>query len=252
MQENLPENQEQSQKQKSKSLFLVSSAVHTRFGVYKKYERLEQTIDTCKSIRERVPDCDIIILDGGEKDLSDDEKQILSPHIDGFYSFADAENVREVQKIPSQDVVKNMIEIIMFGSFFDMMLKEGWAEKYNRVFKVSGRYVLNEHFNYNAHMSAEKKVVIRGPFTSQFTPDITGGIRLQYMSRLWSFDVSLLDYINATYFEMFKHMQHVLNHQGYVDIEHLLFDHIDAKIVESIGVLGIQGHIAPSGLGVED
>ena len=247
----MQENQEQSQTQ-SKSLFLVSSAIHTRFGVYKKYERVEQTIETCKSIRERVPDADIIILDGGEKDVSDEEKQLLSPHIDGFYSFADADNVKAVQKSTSQDVVKNMIEIIMFGSFFDMMAKEGWNKKYNRIFKVSGRYTLNEHFNYQAHLNAKNKVVIRGPYTSQFTPDITGGIRLQYMSRLWSFDVSLLDYMNTTYFEMFKHMNHVLTNGGYVDIEHLLFDHIDAKAVENIGVLGIQGHIAPNGNGVND
>ena len=93
----MQENQEQSQTQ-NKSLFLVSSAIHTRFGVYKKYERVEQTIDTCKSIRERVPDADIIILDGGEKDLAEDEKKLLSPYIDGFYSFADAENVKQVQK----------------------------------------------------------------------------------------------------------------------------------------------------------
>lgn len=247
----MQEKQEQSQTQ-SKSLFLVSSAIHTRFGVYKKYERVEQTINTCKSIREHVPDADIIILDGGEKDLAEDEKKLLSPYIDGFYSFADADNVKQVQKSKSQDVVKNMIEIIMFGSFFDMMLKEGWDKKYNRIFKVSGRYTLNEHFNYQAHLDAKDKVVIRGPFTSQFTPDITGGIKLQYMSRLWSFDVSLLDYMNATYFEMFKHMNNVLSHDGYVDIEHLLFDHIDAKAVVNIGVLGIQGYIAPNGLGVND
>lgn len=249
MQEN---QQQQNQEQKSKPLFLVSSAIHTRFGVYKKYERLNQTIETCKSIRERVADADIYILDGGEKELSSEEKEMLSPHIDGFYSFADAENVKQVQKVPNQDIVKNMIEIIMFGSFFDMMQKEGWAEKYNRVFKISGRYTLNEHFNLQAHMDAKDQVVIRGPYTSQFAPDITGGIRLQYMSRLWSFDISLLDYVNATYFEMFKHMHLVLDNGGYVDIEHLLFDHIDAKAVKSIGVLGIQGHIAPNGNGVED
>jgi hypothetical protein len=236
---------------KSESVFLVSSAIHAKHGIYDTQTRLEQTIETCKSIRNKC-DAEIIVLDGGYQDITEQERDTLSKYIDRFYSFADAENVRQIQQVPNHDIVKNMIEIIIFGSFFDKVDSEGWREKYKRIFKMSGRYTLNDNFNYDKHMQAKDKVVIRGPFTSQFPTNITGGVRLQYMSRLWSFDAFLLPYIKDTYLDMFNHMSERLNNKGYIDIEHLLFHHIGVELVENIGVLGVQGNIAPNGVGVSD
>jgi len=233
------------------SVFLVSSAIHAKHGVYDTQTRLEQTIETCKSIRNKC-DADIIVLDGGYEDITEKERDILSPHIKRFYSFADAENVQQIQQVPNHDIVKNMIEIIIFGSFFDNAVEEGWREKYKRIFKMSGRYTLNDDFNYDKHLQAKDKVVIRGPFTSQFNSQVTGGVSLQYMSRLWSFDAFLLPYVRDIYTDMFNHMTDRLNAKGYVDIEHLLFHHIDPVLIENIGKLGVEVNIAPNGARVAD
>jgi hypothetical protein len=101
-------------------------------------------------------------------------------------------------------------------------------------------------------MNEVDKVVIRGPFTSQFNSQVTGGVSLQYMSRLWSFDAFLLPYIRDLYTDMFNHMTDRLNAKGYIDIEHLLFHHIDPVLVENIGKLGVEGNIAPNGARVSD
>jgi hypothetical protein len=219
--------------------------------VYDTQTRLEQTIETCKSIRNKC-DADIILLDGGYQDITEKERDTLSQYIDKYYSFAGAENVQQLQQVPSHDIVKNMIEIIIFGSFFDKAVEDGWREKYKRIFKMSGRYTLNDDFNYDKHMQAKDKVIIRGPFTSQFKSEITGGVSLQYMSRLWSFDAFLLPYIRDIYTDMFNHMTDRLNAKGYIDIEHLLFHHIDPVLVENIGKLGVEGNIAPNGARVSD
>ena len=243
--------QETQEQAKSESVFLVSSAIHAKHGIYDTKTRLEQTIETCKSIRNKC-DAEIVVLDGGYQDITEQERDTLSKYIDRFYSFADADNVRQIQQVPNHDIVKNMIEIIILGSFFDKVDSDGWREKYKRIFKMSGRYTLNDNFNYDKHMQAKDKVVIRGPFTSQFPTNTTGGVRLQYMSRLWSFDAFLLPYVRDTYLDMFNHMSERLNAKGYIDIEHLLFHHIDVGLVENIGVLGVQGNIAPNGVGVSD
>ena len=192
------------------------------------------------------------MLDGGYQDITEKERDILSPYINKFYSFADADNVKQLQQVPNHDIVKNMIEIIIFGSFFDKVTEDGWREKYKRMFKMSGRYTLNDDFNYDKHMQAKDKVIIRGPFTSQFKSEITGGVSLQYMSRLWSFDAFLLPYIRDIYTDMFNHMTDRLNAKGYIDIEHLLFHHLDPVLIENIGKLGVEGNIAPNGARVTD
>ena len=179
-----------SENQKNESLFLVSSAIHTKHGIFSPEQRLQQTIETCKSIKSRCP-ADIMIIDGGDKDLSEDEKKELSPHIDTFVSFCESPHLKNILVIPSQDIVKNMAEIVMFGSTFQDIGVAVEYKKYKRIFKMSGRYVLNDNFNYQTHIDAKDKIIIRGPFTSQFTSSQTGGVIFQYMSRLWSFDSEL-------------------------------------------------------------
>ena len=235
----------------SDSVFLVSSAIHAKHGVYDTQTRLEQTIETCKSIRNKC-DAEIIILDGGYQDITKTERDILSQYIDKFYTFSDAENIQQIQQVPNHDIVKNMIEIIMYGSFFDKAMEDGWREKYKRIFKMSGRYTLNDDFNYDKHMQAADKIIVRGPFTSQFRQETTGGITLQYMSRLWSFDAFLLPYVTDLYTDMFNHMTERLTAKGYIDIEHLLFHHLDPVLIENIGKLGVEGNIAPNGARVSD
>lgn len=235
----------------SDSVFLVSSAIHAKHGVYDTQTRLEQTIETCKSIRNKC-DAEIILLDGGYQDITKEERDILSQYIDKFYTFSDAENIQQIQQVPNHDIVKNMIEIIMYGSFFDKAIEDGWREKYKRIFKMSGRYTLNDDFNYDKHMQAVDKIIVRGPFTSQFRQETTGGITLQYMSRLWSFDAFLLPYVRDLYTDMFNHMTERLTAKGYIDIEHLLFHHLDPVLIENIGKLGVEGNIAPNGARVSD
>ena len=235
----------------SDGVFLVSSAIHAKHGVYDTQTRLEQTIETCKSIRNKC-DADIIILDGGYQDITEKERDILSPHINKFYSFADADNVKQLQQVPNHDIVKNMIEIIIFGSFFDKVTEDGWREKYKRMFKMSGRYTLNDDFNYDKHMQAKDKVIIRGPFTSQFKSEITGGVSLQYMSRLWSFDASLVRYIAECYQRMYAHMITRVNNGGYIDIEHLLFNYLNPAFIRVPDKIGIEGGIAPNGTQVSE
>lgn len=222
--------------------------------MYDAETRLNQTIETCKSIRAKC-DADIIVLDGGQRRITQEERDILSPYIDRFYDFADEPTVQTIQKAggTNWDIVKNMIEIVMFGSFFELLSKgEVDVGPYDRIFKMSGRYTLNDSFDYQSHLDAKDKVVIRGPYTSQFTSEITGGVSLQYMSRLWSFDYSLLSYVADMYADMFTHMNDRLNNKGYIDIEHLLYSHLKQDIVITPERIGIEGNIAPNGAAISD
>jgi hypothetical protein len=140
----------------------------------------------------------------------------------------------------------------MFGSTFQDIGVSGDYKKYKRIFKMSGRYVLNDNFNYQTHIDAKDKIIIRGPFTSQFTSSQTGGVIFQYMSRLWSFDSEMLPNIAESYGRMFKDMNMVLTGGGYIDIEHLLFVHLDPSKIQKIAKIGIEGNIAPNGVEVSE
>lgn len=230
------------------ALFLVSSAIHARHGIYNASQRLGQTIDTCESIRKLCPHATIVVLDGGVNNLSVEEKEVLGRYTSSLVEFSDHKEVKRIQSIDSQDVVKNSIEIFMYKTFFCRLLDGDFEMPgFNRVVKVSGRYCLNSGFDYELHKNATNKIVIGESRPSQFKPDLTGNISRQYMSRLWSFDAALLPEISKCYEDMWKHMNERANAGGYVDIEHLLYHHLDSEKVFTVNRVGIQGTIAPNG-----
>lgn len=237
---------------KGESLFLVSSALTTKHGVYHRSTRIRQTNNTIDSIKRFCPAADFVIIDGGQRDLEDYEKKILFKDALEFKSFANDPTVKSIQSVPSHDIVKNMIEIYMFSKYFEYMLDNNWHKKYKRFFKLSGRYELNENFDYQKHLSCTNGIVISNIRESQFSPELTGNAVHQYMSRLWSFDSCLLPYISDTYNTMLSDMKTRVESNGYIDIEHLLYKHLDQKMITNFNVLGVKGNIAPNGVEVSE
>lgn len=237
---------------KGESLFLVSSALTTKHGVYHRSTRIRQTNETLLSIRKYCPAADIVIIDGGERDLESYEKSLLFKEALEFKSFADDATVKSIQTVPSHDIVKNMIEIYIFSKYYEFMFNNEWHKKYKRFFKLSGRYTLNENFNYEKHLSCANGIAISNVRNSQFNPELTGNVSLQYMSRLWSFDSSLLSYIVDTYIKMFNDMKSRVESGGYIDIEHLLYKHLDKNLITNFDVLGVRGNLAPNGVEVSE
>jgi hypothetical protein len=211
-------------------LFLVSSALKTRFGVFDYPSRLQQTIDTCNSISAKAQ-ADIILIDGGQEAPSLAEVEYLRQHVVELVSFAQDAEVKRFQSIENHDIVKNGVELYMYAYYLKNLYETGLYRKYSRIFKMSGRYTLNEDFNLDVHTQAKGKIVISSPRSSQFSPELTGGVMHQYMSRLWSCDVSILDYVVRIYQAMLSEFIQVVNFGRYIDIEHLLYKHINRDAV---------------------
>ena len=88
----MEQQENQNQRRVRDSVFILSSAIHSKHGIYSSEERLKQTIESCKSILSRVDrkENNIVILDGGYKELSLEEKKELEPYIKVFFSFAES------------------------------------------------------------------------------------------------------------------------------------------------------------------
>ena len=236
-----------------KHLFLISSAVNAKHGIYTPRERFVQTLETCVSIKKYCPNSEMILLDGGIREISDGHKEYFFQNgVKNIVSFVDDSGIKEIQKSTNHDIVKNVIEVLMYKTFFDNIDHYNPTFDYDRVFKISGRYKLNKDFDISQHESAEGKIVIRGPFESQFPDYVTGGVTKQYMSRLWSFDASLLPYVRDVYGAILAKMNERKEQKGYIDIEHCLYDLLSKQYVVEVQKIGVEGHIAPNGMGVSE
>lgn len=233
------------------SLFLVSSAIHTSYGKCSTEERIEQTKETLNSIETYAPGSSMVLLDCGEKSIDKNlfDCEIIDYTAHKEIQFHLQEYLKNNRDLEPDIVIKSMLEIMMFEDY----LQNHSVSSYDRVFKISGRYRLNSKFNYQKHLEAKNKVLILPPYISQnlYNFDVKSSM-FQYMTRCWSFDSSLILDILKTYGKMKRDIILISQTEKQGDIEHLLYKHLNKKLVEHIGIMGVEGYWAPMRLWIEE
>jgi len=232
------------------SLFLVTSAIYTSYGKCSTEERIEQTKETIKSIKNYATDSTIVLLDAGEKSTNIDfGVELIDYTSNPIIINALEDYFKHSQSLNHDVIVKSMLEILIIENY----LKYYPVNSYSRVFKLSGRYKLNSNFNYKKHLQSNNKVVILSPRLSPhlYNFDIASSM-FSYMTRCWSFDSSLVLNIKETFDKMKNDIVFIYKNQKQGDIEHLLYKHLNKKLVKHINVMGVEGHYAPNKEWIEE
>ncbi len=232
------------------SHFIITSAIHTSYGKCSTEERIEQTRETIKSIETYASGSSMVIIDCGEKSVNENlfdcklidytKNEEIQYHLQKYLEM----NI----DLEPDIIIKSMLEIMMFSDYLKNI-----TGSYDRIFKISGRYKLNSKFDCSKHQSATDKVVILPPYNSQnlYNFDVKSSM-FQYMTRCWSFDSSLLLNIIETYDKMKQDIIYASTTKKQADIEHLLYQHLNKKLVQNIHRMGVEGYWAPMRRWIEE
>lgn len=148
-------------------LFLITSVINTgnnpwsyssRRSVYSTEERFTQTLQTILSIRKKVPNSKIFLLECS--DLSEEMKEELVFRVDYFLNLYSDEFCRSACLESNK---KGFGEAVQTAKAVEFLVNNNILPK--RFFKISGRYYLNEEFNLENYSSTEftfKKHVLTG------------------------------------------------------------------------------------------
>lgn len=233
-------------------LFIITSAVETRFGIYNAEQRLAMTLDTIANIRERVPNVKIVLSEVSGNGLRQEYEDALVEKVDVYLDFTSNELVRRIYNHPAWannwDVVKNLTELSSFPVALEQLITHNELEGVDRVFKMSGRYLLNDKFDMSFYDSPEVqgKVVIGKSVPSQFPFEVTKQ-SMQYMCRVLSWPVAMQKDMIDYYNNGCRYMQERMQAGGYADIEHCLYYAIPKELVHEVEEVGVYGNIAPNG-----
>lgn len=234
---------------------MITSAMNTKFGIFSSEQRFAQTENTIKSIRQRVPDAELIFLEMSGLPLTEQQNKGIRALVDHVIDYtSNAQVIALYNSTDNWDVVKNVNEVTCFAQALRTLSQQNKFSQTQRIFKISGRYTLNDSFDldlYNRSDLADKFVVTKAK-TSQFGPVITGGIVNQFMSRLWSWPSLRTAEVITMYDNMLNLMFERLQRGGYIDIEHGLFNFLNPDHVHQVDKIGIQGNIGPNGVKVSD
>ena len=207
------------------NVFLVTSTIHPAAGplcynptrsIFSDRKRLEQTLRTVGSIRERVSDGFVILLENSV--LSDAEISNLRRQVDWLVSFAGVRPAAALRDGP----YKGAAEAFMLLSMKDTVRRF----EYRRLFKISGRYWLTERFDAGNFSPSKLSFLAR---------DGT------YSSRLYCIPKTL----EGLYFRQLKAAL-PLTRRG-VSIEAAILKGLPAAMLDSVAVLGVAGCVAPTG-----
>jgi hypothetical protein len=250
-----------------KPTFIITSAIVTNMGAFSEESRLLQTLDTIKSIRNKFNDAKIILAEGG-KGLSNSELwQHVRQSVNVFLDMTNNEQIEHLHNnVMSQvgnkyemggisGLSKSVAELTLMGNVLEAIKEHedlGPVRESDRIFKISGRYQLSPMFDPGYYDMCEGRYVFKKRDVS-WMPDAmkTIGTGHGFNSRLWSFDISLLDQTLERFHAMMADMEEI-SQTHYIDIEHLLYKHIGPDNAVEVEHTHLFGPLGPNAMIIYD
>ena len=189
--------------------------------------RYLQTLDTIKSIRKKVPNSFIILVDNSSLPFTNQQEEKLSQNIDKFLFIGDRKPCIEFNKIG----FRSAGECYMLLEAIDTIKK--LELEVDRVFKLTARYKLSDKFNADEYIDMKEKYCFR---PLQETDNYS------YHTRLWSFCYSIINDCE----NMLRKSMMTMN-QDMINIEEAIFKNIDTNAVINKQVIHCEGALALTG-----
>lgn len=212
------------------NLIVITSVIHNYHpSVYSSEQRLDQLINnTIKSIKNKVPDPYIVVLEGSA--LNDTEKKVLKESkIDGLFYF------------DVNGYTKSGGELLLLLNYFTSPFYQKIKNEYNiqTINKFSGRYYLTEEHNFNEYSTDDFvfKKIDKTYWSNQ-------GI---YETRYYRFPFSYEHvFINK--------LKEISNNGLHIDIEHSFYKYNVLPIEKCLKIdkMFVAGNIAPDGNSILD
>ena len=224
-----------------RKLFIVTSALNTDMGEIKREERLLQTIDGLKSLREKVPDAIVLFVDGSPHKVEEEKIKIISDYVDFVADFSSDEMIstfavnHRKSEAESTLLMKTLLLLKQEPNLAKIMLSV------NRVFKLSGRTDLLDSFDIYEH-DHFGKYVFKKRIPTWLTDSRKEFATNLLITRMYSFCPSLID----NYLDSLRQIITITN-QTRIDTEHAHFFNIDSDKLIELDKIHCRGTVAGTG-----
>ena len=225
----------------SRQLFIVTSALNPNMGILNREERMQQTIEGLQSLRNKCPDAIVLLADGSPEKVEEEKIRSLS-HLVNF--VADFSNDSDITQFASRGMKSQAENVLLLKTM--MLLKQDASmmrlmQSVSRVYKFSGRTILNDGFDSSEHNHFGKYVF------KKRMPTWLSGERAEtftdlLITRLFSFCPSLID----DYMIMCRRNIGVINDAG-VDTEHAHFFNMKPELLVELDQIHCQVVMASTG-----
>ena len=219
-------------------IFFISSALNVKqLSVFSNEERYQQTVNTVKSIDKMCPNNVKYMFDTSYKIP---EASYLQGMHDLGVKFLWTGWNDQVQRLSDQGQ-RSLAETVGFI----MMLEKFYTERVEskRIYKVSGRYCLNDNFTVDREDFKDSFVFL--PTVDSWMPkphQEHAGVDRIFELRLWHMDYNLLDIFRK---ELYNILDNMVKYN--IDVEHSYYKNLNKYKWTTVKPIGLEGVIAPTG-----
>jgi len=186
---------------------------------YTSQERFQQTIETIESIKKYIPNYFIVLFDNSNFSLY--EIDTLNKMVDKFINVTDNETLNYYTDVYE---IKAFADISQQIAFYDLFLKDVNFNHIQNFFKISGRYLINESFNFSNYDNEDNIMKKNDKITD----------KNYFFTCFYKLDKSLLDY----YFNKLKEIRLSKDSYYNMDCQTIIPLIIDNKLtlLEHLGI----------------
>lgn len=245
-----------------KFLFLIGSALkhfqQEKFSAYDEEQRFNQTLKTIQSVKDKVPNSYIVLFECSAYSIDEKYKEILRKECDLFLEFYDEPTLKQLyENIYARPELitygKSLLETRGLLNALYEIEKNNLFSDSQRVFKLTGRYLLNDDFNikdYESRFLENRYVIKKYDYLSQEENTLNEesleniyaylyGAKGMMVTGLWSFDKILFNEAVEALEKSFFYMEKMIQFTAGTDIEHSLYRFINKKKIVDIPNLGL-------------
>lgn len=220
------------------AIFFINHALKVnQLSVYTEEERFKQTIETLDSIDKYCPNNQVFIFDSSPERPNVEYFQELSDRGAVIFYTGDESDVKKFSQLGQRSIA----ECITFIYFLSWFKQQNFKSK--RIYKLSGRYRLNDNFVVDDERFKDS-FVFSTALDSWMPKDRQefAGVDKLFRLRLWHMDYSLLDTFQLT---LSKILQDCSTYG--IDVEHSYYKNLHTYKTIELDKIGVCGNIAPSG-----
>jgi len=231
----------------NKHLFIVTSTLNATMGVFDYETRINQTLDTLRILREKVPEAIIVLTDSSPNNVDDSVLGQLSKYSNLNIMFQQDRDLVTLANAGLKSQAENVLlhkTITLFKSNPDLMRL---MSSVKRVYKMSGRTNLTDNFDIARYddpalygkYTFKKRMYTWLPIDAMAAADVDHLL----ITRMYSMCISLLD----NYYQILPKMFKSINEYG-IDTEHAHYKHIDKQYLIEFDEIYCQGTMASTGM----
>jgi len=215
-------------------MFNVPSELHNIVLVTNAKRNLSHTLSTLQTVREKIPSAWIVFLEAFPLNVED--ISMIYEYTDLLILFYNDNEATQFTKEKS------------LGETYKICRVLPYLPVQNRIFKITGRYALNEHFNIDNFTMDDK---ICAQVYNNETRSINYCYNLDknepFTHETTSFLICTVLYsIPPKYRKLYHNAMKTALYNLHYDIEHTLYPLIPDEYIHNVQRLGVQGTIGPN------